>query len=170
VKLHGSINWINSCKGGIAYGGVLEDVFSTATTSIFSNKFWMGPMMVLPLNDIGDISYKDFVRNGTDYDEPALIPPLSDYKDYEKVERYKEVWALAASLLREASEIVVIGCSIRPQDRKFNELLEKNVQAGISVKVCSPESEKVKANLGAIINNPNFVDPFRSFGEFVKTL
>ncbi|MEM3386069.1 MAG: SIR2 family protein [Nitrososphaerales archaeon] len=170
AKLHGSINWVNPCRGGIAYEGVMEDAFSVITSSIFSNKFWVMPLKILPPAAIRDICYKDFVRSGIDYDEPALIPPFADYKDYEKVERYKEVWAFAESMLREASELIVIGCSVRPQDRKFNELLRKSLKDGIAVTVVSRHPDVVLDRLKIILTNPQFESPFESFEDYAKTL
>ncbi len=52
AKIHGSINWLNPCKGGIAFGGLGNDAFFEIITPIFSNKIHMGSMMVLPLASI----------------------------------------------------------------------------------------------------------------------
>jgi len=169
AKIHGSINWINPLKGGIAYGGA-ETTFSTIITPIFSNKFYVGQMMVLPIGALRDIEALDFVRSGFDYDEPALIPPLANYKDYEKVSKYKEIWDFAASILREASELVVLGCSLRKEDIKFCELLSGAVRDSVDVTVVDRNAERVVERLRSILRNPNVRNTFNSFVSYSKTL
>lgn len=170
AKLHGSINWVNPCSGGVFLPGIRGDPFPTIAKIIYSNQIEAGQMMVLPISAIRNISYRDYVRSGVDYDEPALIPPLADYKDYEKVKSYKDVWKLAEFLLKDAIELVFIGCSIRPQDKKFNELLQSSAQDGASITVCDKNHDLVMDRLSKVIKNPKFEKPFNSFEEYAKTL
>jgi len=169
VKVHGSINWINSCKGGIVYENTGKNIFQTVTQSIYSNKFWLSPMVVLPLDGVKDISYTDFVRSGLDYDEPALIPPLANYKDYKKIERYKEIWQFAESILQETSELIVIGCSIRKEDIKFRDLIKDTLKNDIPITIVSPEHKNVMEELKCL-GKTNFEEPFESFEKYTKNL
>lgn len=170
AKIHGSINWLNSCKGGIAFGGLGNDSFFEIITPIFSNKIHMGPMMVLPLAAIRDISYRDFVRSGVDYDEPAIVPPLAGYKDYDKIKDYSNIWAFAESMLRETTELVIIGCSIRPEDAKFNELLQKAVSGKVSITIVDKSPDKVIDNIKKVFMKPIIDKTFTSFTDYAKTL
>jgi hypothetical protein len=169
AKIHGSINWINSCKGGIAYENIGKDIFQTVTQPIYSNKFYLSPMMVLPLDGVKDVSYTDLIRSGSDYDEPALIPPLANYKDYEKVERYKEVWQFAESILRETSELIVIGCSVRKEDIKFRDLIKDSLKNDIPITIVSPGQKNVMEELKSL-GKTKFKEPFESFDKYTKTL
>jgi hypothetical protein len=170
AKIHGSINWLNPCKGGIAFSGLGNDAFYEIITPIFSNKIHMGSMMVLPLAAIRDITYRDFVRSGVDYDEPAIVPPLAGYKDYDKVKDYSNIWTFAESMLRETTELVIIGCSIRPEDAKFNGLLQKAVSEKASITVVDKSPDKIIDNVKKIVMNPIIDKTFTSFTDYAKTL
>jgi hypothetical protein len=170
AKIHGSINWLNPCKGGIAFGGLGSDAFSEIITPIFSNRIHMGSMMVLPLTAIRDIGYRDFVRSGVDYDEPAIVPPLAGYKDYDKIKDYSNIWTFAESMLRETTELVIIGCSIRPEDAKFNGLLQKVISEKASITVVDKSPDKIIDNIKKIVMNPIINKTFISFTDYAKTL
>ena len=126
--------------------------------------------MVLPPGAVRDISYRDFVRSGIDYDEPAIIPPLAGYKDYDKIQDYSGIWTFAESMLREATELVIIGCSIRAEDVKFNELLKKAVGQKASITIVDKTPDKVVSNLERIVANPIVDKTFTSFTDYAKTL
>lgn len=170
AKIHGSINWLNPFGSMIAYGDLGEEAYKTIVCSIFSNTAWMGKMKTLPLADLKDVGIEDLVRSGTDYDEPALIPPLENYKDYGKVERYIDVWDFAKSMLRDASELVVVGCSIRREDKKLEELLSKSVRKNISVTIVNPQPDDIRDRLTKMLQSPNFKSDFYSFQEYAKRL
>jgi len=170
TKLHGSINFVNPFGRGIAYGGGKEDDFLKVTGSVFSNKVHTDQIVILSLAKIKDTSYKGLVRSGRDYYEPALIPPLADYKDYGKVERYNKIWEFAESMLREASELVIIGCSVRPQDKKLNELLKKTVRPDIAVTVVDRNLCVVEGKLKTILRSAQFKHSFKSFEQYTRTL
>jgi len=170
AKIHGSINWLNPCKGGIAFQGLGSDSFLDIITPIFSNRINMGSMMVLPLAAIRDVSYRDFVRSGIDYDEPAIIPPFAGYKDYDKIKDYSDVWMFAESMLRETKELVIIGCSIRPEDIKFNELLKKAVSEKVSITVVDKFPDKVISNMEKVVTKPIIDKSFTSFTDYAKSL
>jgi hypothetical protein len=169
VKIHGSINWINPCQGGIAIGGVKKDIFRVTTQYIYSNRININSMILLPLQAIKQTDYKNFVRSGLDYDEPALIPPLSDYKDYEKVIDYKKIWNFAEFLLQDTSELVIIGCSIRPNDRKFRDLITHKLKDDTPITIVSPDNKDVMKKLKTL-NKTNFKQTFEHFEQYAKTL
>ena len=170
AKFHGSINWFNPFGRAIAYGGLKEEAFKTIVCSVFSNRSWMEPMIILHPLVLSGVEIKDLVRSGTDYDEPALIPPLENYKDYEKVERYKEVWSFAESMLRDATELIIIGCSIRREDKKLEEFLLKDFNRNATITIVNRHPEKIRDRLVEIFQAPNIKEQFYSFGEYIKTL
>jgi len=169
AKIHGSINWVNPCRGGIAITGIKEDVFRSVTQYIYSNKINVSSMKVLSPQEIKKISYNDFVRSGLDYDEPALIPPFSDYKDYEKVGGYKKIWSFAETMLRETSELVIIGCSIRKEDTKFGDLIKDTLKNDVPITIVSPSYEDVTKKL-INLDKTNFKGTFESFERYTKSL
>ncbi len=170
AKLHGSINFMNPFGRGIAYGGRGGDDFLEIIGSVYSNSVHTDQMVILSPTEIKDTSYKGLVRSGRDYYEPALIPPLGGYKDYEKVKEYQRIWEFAESMLREASELVIIGCSVRPQDQKLSELLEKTVRPDITVTVVDNNSCAVEEKLKTIFHSAQFKHSFKSFEEYTRTL
>ena len=128
-------------------------------------------MMVLPITAIRDINYKDFVRSGCDYDEPAIVPPLAGHKDYEKIKDYTRIWSFAETILKESTELVIIGCSIRPEDIKFNELLLTSLNQRISITVVDRNPDYVIDNLRKLLGNSlNIKTSYTSFTDYAKTL
>ena len=45
------------------------------------------------------IDIKELTPSGTEYYEPVIIPPLANYKDYEKVLAYEQLWKLAEEFI-----------------------------------------------------------------------
>lgn len=170
AKIHGSINWINPCQGGIARSNLGKKDFFQIIGPIFSNKINQQKMMVLNLNQIKNISYNDFVRSGIDYDEPAIIPPFTCYKDYSKVSAYEHVWEFARQMLINSSELIIIGCSLRQDDLKLRELLKNKVQKNVKITIVSPETEKIRNKVQELFPNSNIDAEFNTFGEYAKTL
>jgi len=171
AKLHGSINWLNPFGKAIAHRNLTgKDAFRTVVCSVFSNRAWMEDMKILHPLALKEIEVDDLVRSGTDYDEPALIPPLEDYKDYEKVERYKEVWDFAKSMLRDTTELILIGCSLRRQDKKLEELLSKSIRRSVSFTIVSPDYKNVRERLEEMLQTADVKECFSSFRDYVGTL
>jgi len=170
AKIHGSINWANPFGGAIAVSCTKKDLFSVITCWIFSNRSYTDPMKFLSFAYVKKTPCRGLLRSGKDYDEPALIPPLADYKDYGKVERYNKIWEFAESMLREASELVIIGCSVRPQDKKLNELLKKTVRPDIAVTVVDRNLCVVEGRLKTILHSAQFKHSFKSFEQYTRTL
>jgi hypothetical protein len=170
AKIHGSINWINPCQGGIAWGGLARSDFNKIITPIYSNRINPRNMIILPVPDVRSIESADFVRSGTDYDEPGLIPPIGDYKDYDKLAAYKGIWAFAENMLSEVSELVVIGCSIRKEDGKLNDLLSQKVRKGTDVTLVDRDCQQVEARIKVILPESHVKARFPSFAEYAKSL
>jgi len=171
VKLHGSINWFNSFGRAIAYEGLTgKEAFKKVVCSIFSNRSWIEPMKIVHPLALKEIDVNDLIRSGMDYDEPALIPPLEDYKDYEKVQRYKEIWSFAENILRDTNELVIIGCSLRREDKKLKELLSSSLRKNTCVTIVNPHSKRACERLSEIIQSPNCKSTFRSFADYARTL
>ncbi len=55
AKIHGSINWINPCQGGIAWGSLGRDDFNKIITPIYSNRINTRNMIILPISDVRSI-------------------------------------------------------------------------------------------------------------------
>ncbi len=169
LKLHGSINWINQLGRAIAYGGEYSDLFPVIAQNIYSNRFQIGDIKILPTHEIRGISFRDLILSGDDYYEPVIIPPFSNYKDFDKVDFYKKVWDAAKKQIDRAQEIIIIGCSIRPQDLKLIELMKDIVDDKKVVTICSPDAEIVKQRIQNI-EKARLVNEYRTFTEYARTL
>lgn len=177
AKLHGSVNWINPCTrdwgGAIAFGGLQsEKAIETVASVIYSNKMWTSNIPVdLPIPHLRYLRIPDLIRSGTDWDEPAIIPPLEDYKDYDKTPRYDHVWKYANAMLQNATKLVLIGCSIRDSDKKFIELLSTSIgKKQIPITVVDPNSNIIINQLNKYLQSPIFELIKRSFTEYARTL
>jgi hypothetical protein len=169
AKLHGSINWLNPYGGGIAYGGIEDDSFNRIVCAIYSNEVFVARMIFLQIPALREIGVKELIRSGTDYDEPALIPPLANYKDYEKVTAYKEIWEFGKYLLSDATELIVIGCSIRDEDAKLLDLLKSSTE-NMTVTIVDKNPQMIQSRLEKVLKKPKFSQQFNSFCEYAKTL
>jgi hypothetical protein len=167
IKLHGSVNWWNWFGGAIALGGASG--FSDIVQSIHSNRAWLKKVKVIPIQQLAETRYDKLVRSPNDYSEPVVIPPLELYKDYMKVNVYGNVWGQACAVLQRCAEVVVIGCSIRPQDDNLCSLLSKALPTGSRIVVVDRDCENVCARLKDVTG----LDPmttFCSFASYVKSL
>jgi hypothetical protein len=167
AKIHGSINWINP-RLPMKVG---TDDFYFITQYIHSNRVnGFGNMKILQLCELKNTTFKDLVKSGEEYYEPALIPPFSNFKDYDKIRLYRAAWSLSESMLREADEIIIIGCSIRKEDIKFNELLKSELTNEKNIIIVDKKPDCVESNLNTILRSPKIVNKFSSFSEYVRTL
>ncbi|ODR80093.1 hypothetical protein BG842_12085 [Haladaptatus sp. W1] len=70
-------------------------------------------------------------------------------------------------MLKQTSELVIIGCSIRKQDEVLNKLLENNLEDEIDVILAvGSQIDGVKNRLNDLSVDFNFVDEIRYFTDF----
>lgn len=166
AKLHGSINWANFTGGSIAYANTNGDPFYTITRSIYSNIFDLASIKIgVPIGNRTNL-----VRSGTDYDEPALIPPFGQDKPLGKVRIYAPVWAFAETLLHEASELTIVGCAIRETDTQLCKLLAKALDRQIQMTIVSKHPDYILTRLKDVMKNVDVKNQFKSFGEYAQSL
>ncbi|SEO96021.1 hypothetical protein SAMN04487948_1093 [Halogranum amylolyticum] len=173
AKVHGSINWFNYLTKNIAFGksGDFIDVIRSVHGTIVTNNFSDGErqsLRVKPPSELQEIPYRELAKARDELYEPALVPPISSYKIYNKNSDYKNAWNFASSMLEHASELVVIGSSVRSQDDKLCSIIEDGVSSNIDVTLAVGESTlDVKERLTDLIGNPQFTE-YRYFSDYVK--
>jgi hypothetical protein len=171
-KLHGSVNWINSSASSvIARIGGKPAGRDFAMRMLWSNRFYMRPLMIAAPDAIRIASYRDLVPDSDNLTEVALIPPVGPYKDYGKIKFYKEVEDLAKAMVSRVRDLVIIGTRLRAQDQKLCELVQEALRHKPTVTIVG--------NRDAVGQRLREMDPsveistiahFEKFEEFARTL
>jgi|AntRauTorckE6833_2_1112554.scaffolds.fasta_scaffold19152_2 hypothetical protein len=167
AKIHGSINLLNDF--GVAFG-IESDNFIRKVKNIHSNNVHSS-MCCLDVDVLEKLSFRDLVFELDNQYEPAIIPPLAKYKNYDKVEIYPKIWTFAEDLLQQADELIIIGSSLTTTDNKLLDLLEENLKENIKVTVVSgSQSDEVRTRLNMRLENPSFDLDHKYFGEYIESL
>jgi hypothetical protein len=172
AKVHGSINWFNSLGRAIALSGVNDSSYGLLNKIagfIYSNRFHVGSPLIVDPNRLGQITMFNLLQSGTDYYEPALLPPVGGYKDYEKVQYFVRNWNEAEKMVSGADELVFIGTQVRKQDTKLRELLKEKAKNNIDITVVG--SKPTDQDLRDLMGNKSEKTPKRypDFEHFVQT-
>ena len=132
VKVHGSVNWFNPGVGAFAFPNAQGwvDLFKQVAQFACLTPIWNRPLRIVRPRDVPKVLLTDLVRSATDYDLPALLPPLGPHKDYDQVQAYRDVWTQARHYLSLANKVVVIGSRIRAADSKLRQTLRESVHPG----------------------------------------
>ena len=169
AKVHGSINWFNSYSGGINLRTRERGyrLLHKISGLIYSNRVQREPILIVNFPQLMQTEIQDILLSGSKYYEPALLPPVGNYKDYEKVKYFENNWKAAEGYVKSASELVVIGTSIRDQDTKLRQLINDNVVKEIPITIVgSHDAEtKIKTLLGSKASNLTFVDSFEEYAN-----
>lgn len=172
AKVHGSVNWVNPIGRGIAVEGLSgNDVLPAIAPFVYSNRINVGAPRILDLRSLHTIRVKDLLRSGTDYDEPILILPIGNHKDYEKVGIYQQMWGAAERMIDQAKELVFIGTTLRKQDTRLCEAVGKNLKEGTRLVIVGGK-DKLIATLRDVLpwSLPDSIESFDSFFQYAKTL
>ena len=134
---------------------------------IYSNRVQMEPTLIVNFTQLLQTEIQDILLSGSKYYEPALLPPIGNYKDYEKVKYYENNWKAAEGYVKSASELVVIGTSIRDQDTKLRQLIKDNVVREIPITLVGSHDvePKIKSLLGNKASKLSFVDSFEQYAN-----
>ena len=170
AKVHGSINWFNSYENGINLGDTKERGYSLLHKMaglIYSNRIQAQPLLFVHPLLLSQIGLKEILISGSKYYEPALLPPIGGYKDYEKVKYFVSNWNTAANMIKEASELVLIGTSLRRQDTKLRETLSQNVSKQVRVTIVGSKSTEteIKSLLVDKIQDIVFHENFETYAR-----
>ena len=170
AKVHGSINWFNSYSRGISLGETKERgyrLLQKMSGLIYSNRVQIEPILMVNFPQLLQTEIQDILSSGSKYYEPALLPPVGNYKDYDKVKYFEYNWKAAEGYVKSASELVVIGTSIRDQDTKLRQLIKDNVIKQIPVTIVgSHDAEsKIKTLLENKVSELMFFDNFEQYAD-----
>lgn len=170
MKIHGSINWINSIKGQVEYG---ERNFEAQAEAVPTNAFGSTneSFSYLNITDLPNISYEKLIPSGRSWYEPVIVPPLDKYKNYDKLDVYRYSWLFAENKLKNIDELVIIGCSVRKADKDLNNLLERSLPSGINITIYTgSESSDVESRLQNITENATFNTQSAYFSDYIKSI
>ena len=170
AKVHGSINWFNNYSRGINLGATKERgyrLLHKISGLIYSNRVQTEPILIQNFLQLLQTEIDDILSSGSKYYEPAVLPPVGNYKDYEKVKYFVNNWNAAEGYVKSASELVLIGTSIRDQDTKLKQLIKDNVIREIPITIVgSPDAEsKIKTLLGSKVSKLTFVNSFEQYAN-----
>ena len=171
AKVHGSINWLNPAGRGIAFSGIERSkIFECITSAIYSNTIKVENPQIVDPRLLFRIKLADLFRSGTDYHIPIIIPPLGGHKDFSASDLYQATWNSAEGMLKDTSELVLIGTSLREQDKRLCYAIGRNLRNG--TKVVAVRSKEAKQRLDKIlpwtITDP--IKEYESFEHYSKSL
>lgn len=172
AKVHGSINWFNSYSSGLPLKNTTAssyDLLKEMAGFIFSNRVNAFPLKIMSPKSIKKFSIERLLWSGKKYYEPALLPPVGNYKDYEKVKYFSDNWNEAKKMVADADELVLIGTRLRSADDKMRRLLQDNAKSEVDLYVAGsqPTDEELMGLLGKDIG---IRTRFKYFTEFVESL
>ncbi|OWP56910.1 MAG: hypothetical protein B2I17_03400 [Thermoplasmatales archaeon B_DKE] len=172
AKVHGSINWLNKVSRAISVGDRGDSSYKLLdriSGLIYSNRFNVEHLKFVNPSIIGNIGMDNLLQSGTEYYEPALLPPVGNYKDYDKVTYFVENWKVAERMISQADELIFIGTQVRPHDKKLRETLKANSKKRIDVVVVgSKPSDDELANIFG--SNLGQISRHKDFETFAQTL
>ncbi|MBX5467278.1 MAG: SIR2 family protein [Firmicutes bacterium] len=143
VKPHGSIGWWNSWKG--AYGFARPVPFPERVRFVYGNQADMEPLRFLSLDDVRTLSFRTFAEDNDNFYAPVVVPPVGPSKR-ENVRFLKRLWDRLPRLIAQVSELMVVGCSIRAEDSKLRDLLQR-LPRHVRVVVADPNPDPVMQGL-----------------------
>jgi hypothetical protein len=171
AKIHGSINWrVNFSSIKVSEKGELSEVAGF----LFSNEVKGGNLTdfgILPVNATRNIDYRDFIRSGSDFGVPAIIPPFAGHKRYRRFNEYQQIHQFAGNIFQRIEELVIIGCRLRSQDVALFDLLDNNLNDGVKVKVvCRSDTDTVADKISEIVENATIDTSHTDFSSYAQTL
>ena len=172
AKVHGSVNWFNSYSRTITLGDTNETSYkllNKVAGFIYSNRSQMEPIRIVEPALLRQITMDNILQSGREYYEPALLPPIGGYKDYDKVRYFKLNWTEAERMIGLADELVFIGTQVRKQDTMLREMLKNKAKAKVDILTVGskPTERDLKEIMGDKVGT---VSAFVDFEEFAKTL
>lgn len=170
AKIHGSINWRVRFHG-IEVGNMHK--LSNIAGLLFSNIITGDAVQfgVLPVDATAKIDYRDYVRSSYDFGVPAIIPPVAGHKRYERFDEYKQIHEFARNIIHRADKLVIIGCSLRPEDVTLFDLLDNHLTDEIELKiVCRSDTDKVANKMKEIVDNPTIDTSHTDFTSYARSL
>ena len=112
LKLHGSLTWWYSGDGSPP-GDPVYDQGAQGPWEYFSRQ--------------------DHHRQYVIDKAPMIVPPTAVKSEYYGNQIIRSLWVQAAEALRDADEIVIMGCSLPPSDLLFRSMLATEVKAGAAI-------------------------------------
>jgi hypothetical protein len=134
LKLHGSVNWMDSIAGGLGHGDF-------AAVPVNPNEI-LGPRPVIPpqffqrLGHSCEIRDPNFRGGGALKSGSMILPSRSKSFD-SRVSLWTHLWSQAERALRTTDEIIVVGYSLPAADEKARRLLLNAGNKNARVHICS---------------------------------
>ena len=174
AKVNGSINWLNPNRA-ISMGNSKVNVYELIRMVgglPYTNRFMTGQSVILNPQVMATFGLRDLLVAGNEYYEPVLLPPIGEYKDYEKFRYVFRNIEAARHILSGSDELVVIGSSIRSQDSMLRELIRSNCgNVKRATVVSKSKGSEAKSTLQELMqSNPPDIEIVETFEDYCKTL
>jgi hypothetical protein len=150
LKLHGSITWIN--KPPVSVENASNFPTKVQHTHGSSSQAYIDGVST---SWVDQYTYRGLAYSLEDVFEPAIIPPFDEHKNYQKTRVYDALWEYARKNINDASEIVIIGCSLNISDNKLRALLENSADPHTSFTIVTPSPQIIVDKLNSIVEDPN---------------
>jgi len=171
AKIHGSINWLNSGRGGFGFANVnSNEIFSRVTNIIFSNKIQIHAPQIMELSDLPNLTTEKLLRSGTDYDIPILVPPIGKFKPYADSDFLNNVKKYAQNLFVNLDDLVLIGTTLRKEDTFLCNLVKSSVKQSTRIVIVTHNTDEVKKRLKEILGWDAIFELCHDFNEFASKL
>lgn len=164
LKPHGSIN----LRAEI--GSALNVPFEHIVSLIHSNKFADRNIEEVPLEEVENTWYRNLACGDISY-FPVIMPPISSEKSYDMTHIYNQTWDECERKLRNVSEVVVIGCSLRKDDVRLINTLRDSLHPDSRVTIYTGgDSKQIAERVGQQIDGPicEAAGECPYFGDFIE--
>jgi len=173
AKVHGSINWHNRDNPAIGVTGpglaTLAGLFEFVSTFVYSNVMISAPPKIHDPRSLVGADFSMMLRSGIDFDEPIVIPPMAA-KDFEKSPLYKDSWDYAEQMISQATELVLIGTTLRLADERLCEVITRNLRPGTKI-IAVRGMEKIQRTLSKLLSwEPKIQGGYSGFSEYAHSL
>jgi hypothetical protein len=171
LKVHGSVTWLNEARGISMRMHSREKTVKAVVRMAYQNRIQPRPVRVLSIPEYLKMGFDEVLRDGNDYDIPALLPPIGNHKDYEQLDVYRNLWEAAGTSLSEATELILIGTRLRESDVKLCSTLTRFVRRHTPITIVG-DYRAVKARLDQMLGwtHDSELPFYRRFGDWVRSL
>lgn len=134
----------NTIVSPIDGGTYREKRMQITLKEVITHPYWRLPPSRHPFDKLPQV---DFM--------PAVVPPFGDNKE-RHLFGLNTIWEEIETVLRQTDELIIIGCSLRPQDKLLRKSLKENLKDSIVAHiVCGRQSEKIESEFENWYTDPS---------------
>ena len=181
AKIHGSINIVNHIPSFIQFGHEFSQKVDAMYGSNVLHTSVVEDDRVTEVSEITHLSPEDVINQScqdlvsnerTGHLQLVLVPPIGkDKLNNERLHReLARMKTCAEGMLRDASELVIVGSEIRETDNDLRELLETNFDGDRITLVVGENSRGVRERIQRHFPDKEVCDTRMRFGPYVDSL